>query len=297
MKTQRTAQRTIFKKGSHGECEDLKCPICPTITLESSPEEWSLVKDGSHYRITLKNGNEDLYAFDKAGYNPDSGQREVFTWIPGFGESQGRWEVKEAPGYSGIYYVRNLHFDEYLYTSCCENKALTRKGFGEPDGNSIKPMTLEMTTLNQQTTITTESSTKQQHLTNTQEPCASITTTTPTGIPPAAPSISSTNITTTVKSAAQATANSSVDAAKAAQIDGTNTNEAAIVGYDPDIDDPKMDDEASEIERQKILKRTISTSPASSGGEANQQMEEKGRGVSNAKNAKRGSGKRGRKKK
>ncbi|XP_039431344.2 uncharacterized protein LOC120414281 [Culex pipiens pallens] len=108
-----------------------------TITLESSPEEWSLVKDGSHYRITLKNGNEDLYAFDKAGYNPDSGQREVFTWIPGFGESQGRWEVKEAPGYSGIYYVRNLHFDEYLYTSCCENKALTRKGFGEPDGNSM----------------------------------------------------------------------------------------------------------------------------------------------------------------
>ncbi|EDS25987.1 16.8 kDa salivary protein [Culex quinquefasciatus] len=108
-----------------------------TITLESSPEEWSLVQDGPHYRITLKNGNEDLYAFDKAGYNPDSGQREVFTWIPGFGESQGRWEVKEAPGYSGIYNVRNLHFDEYLYTSCCENKALTRKGFGEPDGNSM----------------------------------------------------------------------------------------------------------------------------------------------------------------
>lgn len=167
----------------------------------------------------------------------------------------------------------------------------------KPVIDSSKPMTLEMTTLNQQTTITTESSMKKQHLTNTQEPCASITTTTPTGIPPAAPSISSTNITTTVKSAAQATASSSVDAAKAAQIDGTNTNEAAIVGYDPDIDDPKMDDEASEIERQKILKRTISTSPASSGGEANQQKEEKGRGVSNAKNAKRGSGKRGRKKK
>ncbi|KAL9693416.1 hypothetical protein quinque_012701 [Culex quinquefasciatus] len=136
MKTQQTVRRTIFKRGliATGFPRGVERR---TITLESSPEEWSLVQDGSHYRITLTNGNEDLYAFDKAGYNPDSGQREVFTWIPGFGESQGRWEVKEAPGYSGIYYVRNLHFDEYLYTSCCENKALTRKGFGEPDGNSM----------------------------------------------------------------------------------------------------------------------------------------------------------------
>uniref|UniRef100_A0A1Q3FKR4 Putative conserved secreted protein n=1 Tax=Culex tarsalis TaxID=7177 RepID=A0A1Q3FKR4_CULTA len=105
------------------------------IALESAPEKWTVVKDGSYYRISSRAGSEDLYAFDKAGYDPESGKRQVFTWIPGFGESQGKWEIQEAIGSIGMYSLRNVHFDEYLYGSCDENlsdsneqnKALTRK--------------------------------------------------------------------------------------------------------------------------------------------------------------------------
>ena len=156
---------------------------------------------------------------------------------------------------------------------------------------SSKPMTLEMTKLIPKATTTTATSTQQQ-LTNTQEPSVSITT--PTETPTEAPSVSSTS---TVKQAAQAIVSMEKDAAKVEQSNtNTSTNEEVIIGYDPDLDDPEMDDEISEIDRQKMMKRTISTSPDCSGGEGNPvEKGEKGRAAPSPKNAKRGGlGKRGR---
>lgn len=133
-----------------------------------------------------------------------------------------------------------------------------------------KPMTLNMTKLTPKvTTTTTTATTPQQQSTNTEEPSGSTTalkkqltntgtssasTAVPTVTPPTEPRASSTNIATSTKQAAVG-----AEAAKVAQ--STTTSRSA------DTDTEDMDAEVSEIDRQKLMKRTLSSSPDCSGGE------------------------------
>lgn len=93
-------------------------------TTSGGGQQWTLVRQGDIYRITRRQGQEDLYAaMGDLAY--DSQRRRVFTWIPGFGDDQGKWEIEEAPGFPGMVHIRSAYFGEYLYAANFDNFVFT----------------------------------------------------------------------------------------------------------------------------------------------------------------------------
>uniref|UniRef100_A0A1Q3FPC6 Putative conserved secreted protein n=2 Tax=Culex tarsalis TaxID=7177 RepID=A0A1Q3FPC6_CULTA len=102
------------------------------LGLQNNPEEWTLTRHvGNYYRITRRQGQEDLYAaMDDLAR--DSQRRRIFTWIPGFGEDQGKWEIEEAAGFPGTVHIRSGYFGEYLYAADFDNLVFTWIPKGTP---------------------------------------------------------------------------------------------------------------------------------------------------------------------
>lgn len=66
----------------------------------------------------------------------DGQRRRIFTWIPGFGDNQGKWEIEDAPGFPGMVHIRAGYFGEYLYAADFENHVFTWIPKGAPGKDS-----------------------------------------------------------------------------------------------------------------------------------------------------------------
>ncbi|XP_039443964.1 uncharacterized protein LOC120424016 [Culex pipiens pallens] len=105
------------------------------VALQSNPEQWTLVRESGFYRITRRQGQEDLYAaMGDLAY--DAQRRRIFTWIPGFGDNQGKWEIEEAAGFAGMVHIRAEYFGEYLYAADFDNQVFTWIPKGAPGKDS-----------------------------------------------------------------------------------------------------------------------------------------------------------------
>ncbi|XP_038105013.1 uncharacterized protein LOC119765360 [Culex quinquefasciatus] len=83
------------------------------LSLYIDYDRWILFREADYYRITRRQNQEDLYVAGDQTY--DAQRRRIFTWIVGFREDEGKWEIVEAYHFPGMVHIRSKHYGEYLF--------------------------------------------------------------------------------------------------------------------------------------------------------------------------------------